>query len=278
MALLSRTNEWNQRVHFPTAAKAPLGWGYEYWILDPAIYEGHVELKARAAEVHRRQERHTWTKRQLAAELSDHLLEDVLAAAGGVEHSILAFRDALARAQAWADQIEPKLTPETVPTGIADISVVDAWYEFANLLSWARVLEERLDRRGRGKLPNQGLMHALKPMRLKKRVTKLTEDLRAGPLGETRFLANFTLHSALVRNPNSGARLDKEGHVTLPIPDKQTGPIGHWKAMTWDERRDGVVFAEELWASIEAFMEGLIQAFEKAVPRRFRREPPETTV
>ena len=146
MVLLSRTNEWNQRVHFPTAAKAPLGWGYEYWILDPKIYQGHVEVKARAAEVRRRQKRHSWTKRQLAAELSDHLLDEVLTAAGGVEHSILALRDALNRAQAWADQIEPKLTPESVPTSIADFSVVDAWYEFANLLSWARALEERLIR------------------------------------------------------------------------------------------------------------------------------------
>ncbi len=273
MALLSRTNEWNRRIHFPAAAKVPLGWGYEYWILDPTIYEGHLELKTRAAEVHRRQKRRTWTKRQLAAELSDHLLDDVLAAAGGVEHSILALRDEIERAQAWADQIEPKLTPESLPTSIADISVIDAWYEFANLLSWTRVLEERLDRRGQGSLPRQGLVHALKPLRLKKRVTKLTENLRAGPLGETRFLANFTLHSALVRNPNSGARLDEAGRVTLPIPDKQVGPIRQWKALTWGEHRDGVVFAEDLWTSIESFMEGLIQAFEKAVPRRFQRKP-----
>lgn len=271
MALLSRTNEWNRRVHFPATSKAPLGWGYEYWILDPTIYEGHVELKARAAEVYRRQKRRTWRKRQLAAELSDHLLEDVLAAAGGIEHSILALRDAIERAQAWTDQIEPKPTPESVPTGINDVSVIDAWYEFANLLSWTRALEERLDRRGQGSLPRQGLVHALKPKRLKKRVIKLTEELRAGPLGETRFLTNFTLHSALVRNPNSGVQLDKTGRVTLPIPDEQTGPIKHWKVLTWDENRDGVVFADELWTSIEVFMEGLIQAFEKAVPKRFRR-------
>lgn len=141
MALLSRTNEWNHRVHFPDVAKTSLGWGYEYWILDPTIYEGHVELKARAAAVHRLQKRRTWTKQEMAAELSDHLLDDVLAAAGGVEHSILALRDALQGAQAWADQLKPKPTPESVPTTIVDSSAIDAWYEFANLLSWARVLE-----------------------------------------------------------------------------------------------------------------------------------------
>lgn len=271
MTLLSRTNEWNRRVHFPASAKAPLGWGYEYWILDPTNYDGHVELKARADQVHRIQKRRTWTKRQLAAELADNLLDDVLAAAGGVEHSMLALQDAVTRAQTWADQLQPKPTPESVPTSVADTSVIDAWYEFANLLSWARGLEERLDRSGRGSLPRQGLVHALKPVRLKKRVSGLVDELRSGPIQETRFMANFTLHSALVRSPNSGARLDESGRVTLPIPDKQVTRISHWKVLTWDEHRDGAVFAEELWTSIEAFMEGLIEAFEKAMPRRFRR-------
>src|SRR5689334_1346466 len=93
-----------------------------------------LNLKPRAAEVHRRQKLRTWTKRQLAAELSDHLLDEVLAAAGGAEHSILALRDAVRRAQAWTDQLDPKPTPDVVPTNIGDVSVIDAWYEFANLL------------------------------------------------------------------------------------------------------------------------------------------------
>jgi len=242
-----------------------LGWGYEYWILDPARYEGNDELKSRAAALGRR-----WTKRQLANELAENLLDDVLGAAGGVEHSILALRDAIERAQAWTDQLDPKPTPKTVPHTVVDVSVIDAWYEFANLLSWARVLEERLDRRGQGSLPRQGLVRALKPLRLKKRVNGLVDELRSGPLEDTRFLANFTLHSALVRSPNSGARLDEAGKVTLPIPDRQVARISNWKVLTWNDRRDGVVFAEELWAAIAAFMESLIEAFEKAVPRRFR--------
>ena len=91
-------------------------------------------------------------------------------------------------------------------------------------------MEERLDRRaiqqsGTAAPPRQGLVPALKPARLKKRVDKLMTEFRSGPIGETRFLANFTLHSALIRNPNSGARLDQNGKVTLPIPDKQVGRI-----------------------------------------------------
>jgi hypothetical protein len=267
MASVTRTDEWYRRTYFPSGSAAPLGAGYETWILDPTRYQGHDELRARAAAVGRH-----WTKRDLAYELAENLLSDVLGAAGGVEHSIFALREAIGRAQAWSDQITPRPTPMSVPHGISDASVVDAWYEFANLLSWARVLEERLDRRpDKRSLPRQGLAPALKPVRLKKRVDKLLADLRAGPIGETRSLANFTLHSVLIRSPISGAQLDQDGKVTLPIPDRQVGPISHWKVLTWSDHRDGIVFAEDLWASVETFMAGLIEAFERAVPKRFRR-------
>jgi hypothetical protein len=261
---MMRTDEWYRRVYFPSGASASLGFGYEYWVLDPTRYEGHNELKAKAAALGRR-----WTKRQLAYELAENLLTDVVAAAGGVEHSITALRDAVARAQEWINQSAIATTP---PHLISDPSVIDAWYEFANLLSWARAVEERLDRGARpAMLPRQGLLPALKPVRLRKRAEKLLTELRSGPIGETRFLANFTLHSALIRNPNSGARLDQDGKVTLPIPDKQVGRISNWKLLTWNDHRDGIVFAEELWISVETFMEGLIEVFERAVPRRLRK-------
>src|SRR6266498_4300653 len=262
---MMRVDDWYRRVHFPSGATAELGFGYEYWILDPTIYEGHAELKARAADLGYR-----WTKRELAYELVENLLTEVIAAAGGVEHSLAALRDAVARAQAWSDQGATRATPESVPHGIAHPSVTDAWYEFANLLTWARTVEERLDRgtrrrRGVAPLPRQGLAHALRPVRLKKRTDKLLTELRSGPVGEARFLANFTLHSALLRSPNSGAQLDQDGKVTLPIPDKQGDRISNWKVLPWKDHRNGVVFAEELWTSMETFMEGLIGAFERSV-------------
>src|SRR6266568_6994390 len=256
-ARMDRTNGWYQRVHFPEAAAAPLGWGYEYWILDPTRYEGHAELKARALALGR-----PWRKRRVAAELTDHLLDEVIAAAGGVEHSLIALRAAAAAAQLWSDKHITDFDPD-VPHGIANEHTVAAWYEFANLISWARVLEERLDRRSH-KLPNQGLVPAIKPVRLRTRAESLLGELRRGPVGETRFLANFVLHAALVQSPNSGARLDRQAQVKLPIPDKPRDRIHHRKLFTWNDDRDGLVFAEELWASIELFMNNLDAAFEKA--------------
>jgi hypothetical protein len=270
---MSRYSDWFMRIYFPTVSAVRLGAGYETWILDPERYEGSDALRATRKALNR-----PYTKRLLAYELVDHLLDDVLAAAGGVEQSIVALRSAVAEAQAWADLNVGRRTPG-VPYSIGHLSIVKAWYDFANLVSWARVLEERLDRRpvprrlrpGAPLLPNQGVVNAVKPVRLKNRLDRLLRDLRAGPVGEARLLANFTLHSALVRNPNSGVPLDPDGKVIMPIPDKPSTSIAHWKTLTWFDNRDALVFAEELWASVGDFIEHLIEAFEKATPKRFRK-------
>jgi hypothetical protein len=142
------------------------------------------------------------------------------------------------------------------------------------VITWARAVEERLDRRPpsrhSGKMRNQGLVPALKPLRLKKRVELLVKQLRAGPVGECRLLANFTLHDALVRNPFAGAQLTADGAMTLPIPDPPAHPINHWYLFTWNDGRDGIAFAEEVWKSIQVFIDDLLNAFEKAVPKRLR--------
>jgi hypothetical protein len=269
---MSRANDWFTRIHFSKVSKVSLGAGYETWILDPERYEGSDALRVTLKGLNR-----PYTKRDLAYELVDRLLDEVLAAAVGVEQSIVALRSAVAEAQDWADQLSNRPTPG-VPHNIGHLSIVKAWYDFANLLSWARVLEERLDRRpakaklqSGASLPNQGIVNAVKPVRLKNRLDRLLGEFRAGPVGEARLLANFTLHSALVRNPNSGAQLDSTGKVVMPIPDKPITPIVHWKTLTWRDKRDALIFAEELWTSVNDFMEHLIEAFEKATPKRLRR-------
>ena len=153
-------------------------------------------------------------------------------------------------------------------------AATDAWYEFANLLIWTRTLGERLDRpaRRQKKFRNQGLLPALKPRRLAKRVDVLVGQL---PLGEVRWLANFVLHQALVRHPYWGAEVDATGTVRLPIPDASSGPVAHWHVLTWAQHRDGIAYADELWRAVEDFIDGLLTAFESAVPKRLRRTEPE---
>src|SRR5438046_705759 len=136
-----RMTEWFRRSSFPTAARAPLGWGAEYWDTDARQYEGWEALRDRHVALGRK-----WTRRQLALDLSGDLLGDVLAAAGGVEHSMVRFRSVVAELQQYCDLHVGPPKP-LVPTGIGHPAATEAWYELANLLSWARALDERLDRR-----------------------------------------------------------------------------------------------------------------------------------
>ena len=88
-------------------------------------------------------------------------------------------------------------------------------------------------------------------------------------MGQARPLANFVLHGALVRHPFSGVQVDTVGTIILPIPDSR--PASHWYLLTWDQERDGFIFAEELWQAIQNFIDEILDAFEKSVPKRLRQ-------
>lgn len=259
-------SEWFRRSSFSSASKIRLGAPAELWDSDPTHYEGWSELRDRLVALGRKP-----TRRMLAYYLSDHLLDDVLVAAGGVENAIGQLRSAIAELERWVAEQGIRATPG-IPYGLGHDASTAAWYAFADVISWARALEERLDRRpvDKKKFPRQGLLPAIKPKRLKKRVTALVESLRRGPVGETRPLANFTLHAAMVRHPYSGASLEPSGAVSLPIPDTPPHGVANWYLFTWIDNRDGVAFAEKLWLSVQDFIEALLTAFEKAVPRRLR--------
>lgn len=261
---LQQLAEWSRRSQFPSVANAALGWGAEYWDDEPTHYEAWSDLRALG--------RAEMSGHRLAYALSSNLLRDVLVAAGGVEHAIEALRSAVADLAKWVSD-EGLKADAGISLGLAHDAAAEAWYSFADVISWSRILEERLDRPPFQKkgLRNQGLVPALKPAELSKRVGTLLNELRSGPLGETRFLTNFTLHSSLVKHPFSGAQLLPSGQVALHIPDVQTKPISHWDMLTWEEHRDGIAFAEELWTSIQNFIDELLAVFEQSVPSRLQR-------
>lgn len=65
---------------------------------------------------------------------------------------------------------------------LAHEGVVAAWYAFADVIISARALQDWLSRRAnRRVLRDQGLIPALRPARLKKRVVALFAGLIAGP-------------------------------------------------------------------------------------------------
>jgi hypothetical protein len=265
--MLERLSEWLKRVNFPEVAAVPLGSGAEYWDSDPRHYEGWEQLRDRLEALGRKS-----TNSGLAYELASHRLDDVIVAAGGVERAITKLREAIAELKEYASDygIEAK---NGIPHGLVHEAATEALYAFSDVLSWSRTVVERLERSPRDgkKFSKQGLVPALKPKRLRKRCEKLLIQLGNGPVGQARTLANFMLHSGLVRHPFSGVEIESSGAIVLPIPDAPSRPISHWYLLTWSQRRDGLALAEELWQTIQSFVDELIEAFERSVPKRLRR-------
>jgi hypothetical protein len=262
-----RTIEWSRRQAHPTTAQAPLGWGAEYWDRKAENYDGHLALKNRRRALGRKSR-----KREIANDLAYFLLSDVIVAAGGVELAVE--RLAIAHEQLVTLAVRHGIRGTAdYRHGLADLSSIDAAYAFSDLLAWVRTVNERLDRKSwdKGVRRRQGLLPSIRPKRLHARVEKLVTGLRASSFGDCLTLANFTLHTALTREPRSGVEVDQTGRVILPIPDTPTSSVAHWYLLTWDDDRDGFEFADAVWEDLRRFMDELLAAFERAVPKRLRR-------
>ena len=108
-----------------------------------------------------------------------------------------------------------------------------------------------------------------------------TRAYRPGTPGATTFLSPLSgtfnygwdsfLHSGMMAHPFTGARIDASGVISFPVPDAPSGPVSHWYLLTWARERDGIVVAEDIWRAVELFLDELLAAFERAVPKRLRR-------
>ena len=262
----SRFAQWWHRAYFPSNSTTRLGFGAETWYSDPTHYEGWEQLRDRFEDLGQR-----YTKSQLAYQLSSHLLDDVIVAAGGVERSITNFRSAVTAAQGVASSARYK-AKDTGTLGFSDVTTTEAWFAFADVLFWSRTVIERLDRpAANGRTPRQGMVPALKPKRLRGRCETLLSELNNGPVGKSRALANFVLHSGMMAHPLTGARIDASGAISFPVPDAPSGRVSHWYLLTWAREQDGIVVAEDIWRAVELFLDELLEAFERAVPKRLRQ-------
>ena len=106
-----------------------------------------------------------------------------------------------------------------------------------------RLERDPMDRKQFGK---QGLLPALAPGPLKTAVVAPRDNLDVGPVGQSRCLANFILHAALVRNAYSGAALMPGGRLKMPMPNLPSAPVFHWYTLEWPTNRandlDGAEF------------------------------------
>ena len=186
--MLTRLVGWLNRIHFPQGAQVGPGFAGEHWRSDASEYEGWEQLRDRLKALGRKA-----TKRQLAYMLASQSLEDVILAAGGVERAIMSLRKSVSELTAEATK-HNLLATNNVPSGFAHEAAVELWYAFFDILFWTRTFEERLDRGSVDKrnFPrNQGLVPSINQKRLRKRCDELLKELRDGPVGKARPLANL---------------------------------------------------------------------------------------
>jgi hypothetical protein len=270
--LLPRSKGWWDRVHFPSAdiSNAPLYFASEYWDLNPSKYEGHAGVSARYLQHGRKR-----TGRDLAMELSQFLLDDVLIAAGGVERAYVVFRTSVDSINDSIAQNGLVYDPNIRHQGVGSEETVSAWYGLTDLIAWCRTFVERLERdpRDRKKYGKQGLLPRLRPKLLSRRARRAQVALLSGVVGEARTLANYSLHNGLVRNPWSGVTLGSNDKAFMPLPDPIQKSAHHWHELTWDQNRDAIQVADELWRSVATCMDELIAAFERSVTKRRKPQP-----
>lgn len=254
-----RYSAWFRRAHFPQDGFLPLGRVEELW-KDQSGHPAWQWLTDRDGGSYRL----TW-----------NLLDDVLHAAGGVEHSadrVLWYLDAGERWFAQQQEEHPEVVRVTsgVPYDVGLPSAL-AW-EYSNLLTWLRTVEERIERRGRGPGTKLGLLPQIAEADLRTVVEELLKTFQARVGGE-RELANYALHAAKLPHDSPKGRLNEDGTLTMAIPDPATEPIHIFDQFTYDRKRDLRTFAIEALDATEKLIAGLLDAFQAANDRvRSRRE------
>jgi len=262
--------DWTRRISFPADRSVSLDWGAELWKWDTTLYDSVPAI----TEVLRRNGR-DFDDDSVLADVTSTLIFDVVDAAGGVEGAFVRLEASLAEAQAILGRLS-STNRETDGAHLGGASVEDAWYALEEMLTWARTLDDRLQRESLKKREgyrNQGLVPALAEGQLRGAAVNARARLRQSAFGEARFLAGLNLH---MQSSQSGTKLGlvREGRVVLRFPDRVTQAVSHRFQLTYRDGRDGEAFARTLMAAVERFMEDLIQALTMYGPERFKQPQP----
>jgi hypothetical protein len=113
-----------------------------------------------------------------------------------------------------------------------------------------------------------GLLPALAPGQIHDSV-QAAFDVLKGALSETRFLSNYVLHGGAV--PGGGtprAEILPTGRVVARVPDPPAGRVLSWDAFEFTMGGDMLTYGTELMATIETFVDQVLDAFEANRPAR----------
>jgi len=83
-------------------------------------------------------------------------------------------------------------------------------------------------------------------------------------------LDNRTLHAGLVGTRSPVPMSTRAGGCCFPHPGRITAPTYHGKRFTWQQRRDAGSFRRRVVGTLEHSLIWMLDAHEKAIPRRLR--------
>jgi hypothetical protein len=250
---------WQYRMNFPSDGWLPLGIAGELWS-EQLNHPACAWLDARESPV----------EPEAEFQLTRTLLQDVLHAAGGVEHEVVRVLDAIDATQRWFDEAvasDPGWRPEMAARMYVPLESSLAW-DYANLLTWLRTVEERIERRGRRRASLKlGLLPALADATVRDDVARLLRAFKQAVGGE-RELTNYALHASQIPSPGTpSGRLTEDGLLFFPIPDPSNEPIYIFNQFTYAEGRDLRSFATVVLEATETLVEGILTSFEHANSR-----------
>jgi hypothetical protein len=253
-----RINRWTRDAIFGWIGAnvgAPLGFYAEHW--RPPEEDPHYPALA---------ERYGANAASEVGMLREHSLREVVYAACGFAYTLDKLEALLDEVQVWVEEeVERPAPDEPEPEygrGVGHPKLMYASFEFMNLLSWLRTIDERLDRgyANPGDKSRAGLLPSLSQERpLRARVEELVATFREQAL--ERRLANYVLHAEALPAPLSGAKLTPDHKVKISIPDRPGERIGSRHDLTYEEGRDALSVAREADQAVEALVNGLIEGF-----------------
>jgi hypothetical protein len=234
----------------------PLGVAGELW-QEQSNHPARVWLEERAAAMGREIDTTHY--------LTRNLLRDVVHAAGGVLYTATRVEASLDATQRIADMATAgRLRRSDVPQGISQDGTVQ--WEYGNLLTWLRTVEERIDRPGRSRGGGRlGLRAALGDVELQRDVRRLLGDYRT-TVGTERQLANYSLHASAIPYAGAPAEL-RDDVVVVPIPDPLAEPVFIFDQFTYQQGRDMRTFTHDSVVATERLIDALLDAFAAANTR-----------
>ena len=136
------------------------------------------------------------------------------------------------------------------------------------MIIWARILDDRLKRRGLN-MADQGLIPALADGPRRNAAINARSHYLNSVAGEARYLADLNLHSQPLRAGTKSARIFGE-QVRLDFPDPVTAKIHDRAQLTFNNSRDGMKFSVELMTAVVQLIESILIGFESNVPARLQ--------